>query len=225
MPDAPMQLSSRPDAARAGDRQPAEQREQVHGQRRSRLADGREKEGNEAVISRARQRHRHRSRALPSLWEMFAQVDTSLERSRGGLGIGLTLVKTLVEMHGGTVQAHSDGLARGSEFTVRLPMLVRRGRCRPHSTGVSEPPLPTMRRRVLIVDDSEDGAESLADVAAARRARHVTSLTTVSRRLKPQRSSVPMSSCSTSAFRGSMATRSAIVCARSRGRRTWCSWR
>ena len=53
---------------------------------------------------------------LPRLFDMFAQVDTSLERSRDGLGIGLTLVKTLVEMHGGTVEAHSDGLGRGSEF-------------------------------------------------------------------------------------------------------------
>ena len=62
---------------------------------------------------------------LPGLFEMFAQVDTSLERSRDGLGIGLTLVKTLVEMHGGTVEAHSEGLGRGSEFTVRLPALTR----------------------------------------------------------------------------------------------------
>ena len=61
---------------------------------------------------------------LPGLFEMFAQVDTSLERSRDGLGIGLTLVKTLVEMHGGIVEAHSDGPGRGSEFTVRLPVLA-----------------------------------------------------------------------------------------------------
>ena len=63
---------------------------------------------------------------LPRLFDMFAQVDTSLERSRDGLGIGLTLVKTLVEMHGGTVEARSDGLGRGSEFTVRLPILTER---------------------------------------------------------------------------------------------------
>ena len=95
----------------------------------------------------------------PALFDMFAQVDTSLERSRGGLGIGLTLVKTLVEMHGGTVEVQSDGPGRGSEFTVRLPVqpqAPRRGgaarRSRPRAAG----------RRVLIVDDSEDGAESLA---------------------------------------------------------------
>src|SRR4029078_8012771 len=57
---------------------------------------------------------------LPGLFEMFAQVDTSLERSRDGLGIGLTLAKTLVEMHGGTVGAHSEGLGHASEFVVRL---------------------------------------------------------------------------------------------------------
>ena len=59
---------------------------------------------------------------LPRLFEMFAQVDTSLERSRDGLGIGLTLVKTLVELHGGTVSAHSEGVGRGSEFAIRLPV-------------------------------------------------------------------------------------------------------
>jgi PAS domain S-box-containing protein len=97
---------------------------------------------------------------LPRLFEMFAQVDTSLERSRDGLGIGLTLVKTLVEMHGGTVEAHSDGLGRGSEFVVRLPVLAEM------PERQSRPPvgelMPSVGRRVLIVDDSEDGAESLA---------------------------------------------------------------
>jgi CheY-like chemotaxis protein len=91
---------------------------------------------------------------------MFSQVDTSLERSRGGLGIGLTLVKTLVEMHGGTIAARSAGPGLGSEFEVRLPAVA----------GASRPPSPpavvetkrAARRRVLIVDDSEDGAQSLA---------------------------------------------------------------
>ena len=95
------------------------------------------------------------------LFEMFAQVDTSLERSRDGLGIGLTLVRTLVEMHGGTVQVHSEGLGRGSEFTIRLP--VAAAMARPASQpAVREPTPPSVGRRILIVDDSEDGAESLA---------------------------------------------------------------
>jgi PAS domain S-box-containing protein len=96
-----------------------------------------------------------------SLFEMFAQVDTSLERSRDGLGIGLTLVKTLVEMHGGTVQVHSEGLGLGSEFTIRLP--VAAAIARPSSQPAVRDPIPaTVGRRILIVDDSEDGAESLA---------------------------------------------------------------
>jgi PAS domain S-box-containing protein len=97
---------------------------------------------------------------LHSLFDMFAQVDTSLERSRDGLGIGLTLVKTLVELHGGSVEARSDGLGRGSEFTVRLPILV--GTPELVSTPAVSKPLPPVRRRILIVDDNEDGAESLA---------------------------------------------------------------
>src|SRR5262245_17911408 len=95
------------------------------------------------------------------LFGMFAQVDTSLERSRDGLGIGLTLVKTLVEMHGGTVQVHSAGLGRGSEFTIRLALAA--AIARPSSQpAVREPIPPSVGRRILIVDDSEDGAESLA---------------------------------------------------------------
>ena len=62
---------------------------------------------------------------LPRLFEMFTQVESSTPRSRGGLGIGLSLVKDLVEMHGGSVQAASEGIGRGSEFSVRLPAAVR----------------------------------------------------------------------------------------------------
>ena len=58
---------------------------------------------------------------LPHIFEMFTQVERSLERSQGGLGIGLTLVKRIVELHGGTIMAHSDGPGHGSEFIVRLP--------------------------------------------------------------------------------------------------------
>ena len=98
---------------------------------------------------------------LPRLFEMFTQVDTSLERSRDGLGIGLTLVKTLVEMHGGTVDVRSDGLGHGSEFTVRLP--ISPGRPSVASARASSPRRAARSwRRILIVDDSEDGAESLA---------------------------------------------------------------
>jgi CheY-like chemotaxis protein len=97
---------------------------------------------------------------LPHLFEMFAQVDTSLERSRGGLGIGLTLVKSLVEMHGGTVEVHSGGPGRGSEFVIRLPVLS--GAPVLSSQPAIVEAMPAVGRRILIVDDSEDSAESLA---------------------------------------------------------------
>jgi CheY-like chemotaxis protein len=91
---------------------------------------------------------------------MFMQVDTSLERSVTGLGIGLTLVKTLTEMHGGTVEVSSQGVGQGSEFVVRLPMAVEA------ETSASRP-APTESAvitplRILIVDDSRDSADMLA---------------------------------------------------------------
>jgi signal transduction histidine kinase len=99
---------------------------------------------------------------LAGIFEMFTQVESSLERSRSGLGIGLTLVKTLVEMHGGTVEAHSEGVGRGSEFVVRLPVLLDVSEA---LSPVAPPQLegaPVVRRRVLIVDDNKDAAEWLA---------------------------------------------------------------
>jgi PAS domain S-box-containing protein len=93
------------------------------------------------------------------LFTMFGQIDTSLERSRGGLGIGLTLVKTLVDMHGGQVNVQSDGPGHGTEFTVRLPVSTQAPRAAPPAAAA---PVRAAGRRVLIVDDSEDGAESLA---------------------------------------------------------------
>jgi PAS domain S-box-containing protein len=95
---------------------------------------------------------------LPRVFEMFTQLNTSMERSRDGLGIGLTLVKTLVELHGGTVSVHSGGVGQGSEFIVRLPAMKGIG-------PEVDPPVPAgavVSRRILIVDDNRDGAESLA---------------------------------------------------------------
>jgi PAS domain S-box-containing protein len=97
---------------------------------------------------------------LPRIFDMFMQVDTSLERSTSGLGIGLTLVKNLVEMHDGTIQVHSAGVGEGSEFVVRLPVMDESTQQPqlPAESGLA----PTKSRRILIVDDNRDSAKSLA---------------------------------------------------------------
>jgi signal transduction histidine kinase/CheY-like chemotaxis protein len=100
--------------------------------------------------------------ALPDIFDLFSQVDRSIERATGGLGIGLALVKGLVEMHGGTVVASSPGLDRGSTFTVKLPIHKAR------AEQTSEPPVEPSadsaepKRRILVVDDNRDSAMSMA---------------------------------------------------------------
>jgi len=97
---------------------------------------------------------------LARIFDMFTQVDTSLGRPMNGLGIGLALVKTLVEMHDGTVDVSSAGLGRGSLFVVRLPVLTVTPESPP--TPTSDAPLSTTGRRILIVDDNRDSANSLS---------------------------------------------------------------
>jgi two-component system, sensor histidine kinase len=97
---------------------------------------------------------------LPRVFELFTQVDRHVDRAQGGLGIGLTLVKRLVEMHNGKVEAHSEGPGRGSEFVVRLPLAS----VSDESDVLAVPREPVTllaSRRVLIVDDNRDSAESL----------------------------------------------------------------
>jgi PAS domain S-box-containing protein len=100
---------------------------------------------------------------LPYIFDLFVQAERRLDRSRGGLGIGLTLVRRLVELHGGSVTGHSDGPGQGSEFIVRLPALQAptSSDAAPERDGVSQPPL-IAPRHILVVDDNDDAAQSLA---------------------------------------------------------------
>jgi PAS domain S-box-containing protein len=100
--------------------------------------------------------------ALPNIFGMFSQVDRSIERSTGGLGIGLALVKGFVEMHGGTVEAASPGQGQGSTFTVRLPVLQDRAESYPETTSERGPDSAGSKRRILVVDDNQDSATSMA---------------------------------------------------------------
>jgi PAS domain S-box-containing protein len=98
--------------------------------------------------------------ALPTLFEMFSQHPLAFERSQGGVGIGLSLAKGLVELHGGTIEAKSDGPGTGSEFTVRLP--VARGAAALPSRPDPAKSRSSVARRILVVDDLADCADSLA---------------------------------------------------------------
>jgi signal transduction histidine kinase/ActR/RegA family two-component response regulator len=102
---------------------------------------------------------------LSHIFDMFVQVDPSRERSRQGLGIGLTLVKRLVELHGGTVEARSEGPGTGSEFIVRLPAFADQRAVKsdaPKSAGADRRRTDLNRFRILVVDDHHDAGDSLA---------------------------------------------------------------
>ncbi len=103
---------------------------------------------------------------LPQIFDLFSQADHTLAHSQGGLGVGLTLVRQLVEIHGGTVTAASGGIGQGSSFTVRLPALpIDSSAAEPAAT---EPMLPTPKFRILVVDDYVDAAESLMMLLQAK---------------------------------------------------------
>jgi two-component system, chemotaxis family, CheB/CheR fusion protein len=109
-----------------------------------------ERQGSDAVIAISDNGIGIPADIVPRIFDMFTQADRKSERSQGGLGVGLSLVRALVEQHGGTVRARSDGPGQGSEFAVRLPILLS-------AVGSGAP-----GRRILVVDDNVDGAVSLA---------------------------------------------------------------
>jgi CheY-like chemotaxis protein len=99
---------------------------------------------------------------LATIFELFSQADVPLARSRGGLGIGLTLVRTLVELHGGKVYARSNGRGKGSEFEVTLPLLAEATRAASSGEHFTQPEGTAKRcRRVLIVEDNQDAQDAL----------------------------------------------------------------
>jgi PAS domain S-box-containing protein len=106
------------------------------------------------------------SSLLPRVFDLFTQGARTLDRAQGGLGIGLTLVKRIVEMHGGTVEARSAGPGAGSEFIVRLPLVERAPTAAPSEQAQSAQTDPGTRARVLIVDDNVDAADSIAMLLA-----------------------------------------------------------
>ncbi len=117
-------------------------------------------EGNEAVIRVRDNGVGITPELLPRVFELFTQVDGSLGRSYGGLGIGLALARNLVEMHEGRLQASSAGLGKGCEFTIKLPVLA--GARAPETRTVLEPGRPERSLRVLVVEDNVDTADSLS---------------------------------------------------------------
>jgi PAS domain S-box-containing protein len=121
-----------------------------------------EREGDELVLRVKDTGIGIPAETLPHVFDLFSQADRSLDRSQGGLGIGLTLVRSLVEMHGGKVEALSDGPGRGSQFIVRLPSRpedAQESRVIASSDGAA---VKSASYRILVVDDNIDSAESLA---------------------------------------------------------------
>jgi two-component system CheB/CheR fusion protein len=127
---------------------------------RARITLGRDTQAAQAIIRVRDTGLGIAADALPRLFEPFVQADTGLARTRGGLGLGLTVAKGLVEMHGGTVTAHSEGPGTGAEFTIRLPL----GGGEPTAVAAATKTPSRAARRVLLIEDNVDAANTLREV-------------------------------------------------------------
>ena len=116
--------------------------------------------GNEAVIKVTDNGIGIDPSHLDSIFQMFSQVDHAMTRSQAGLGIGLALARRIVELHGGSIRAGSDGIGKGSTFTIRLPLAAAHGSDR--AAPAPEQAVDAGRRRILVVEDNEDAASTLA---------------------------------------------------------------
>jgi CheY-like chemotaxis protein/two-component sensor histidine kinase len=108
------------------------------------------------------------SEMLPRIFELFIQGDGGLARTEGGLGVGLTLARRIVEMHGGSIHATSEGVGRGATFVVRLPALETAPTAAKPAPEPSAPSDAPVARTVLVVDDNEDAADSVAALLELR---------------------------------------------------------
>jgi PAS domain S-box-containing protein len=127
-----------------------------------RIALAARRQGDEAVVSVRDDGIGIAAEQLPEVFDPFIQVDRTLGRAQGGLGIGLTLVRRLVQLHGGRVEAHSDGPGTGSEFRVTLPLASASARTAADQEAAPEPLAAVAApRRILVVDDNHDAADSL----------------------------------------------------------------
>jgi PAS domain S-box-containing protein len=118
-----------------------------------------QRQDKEAVFRVRDEGHGIDPQTLEGVFDLFLQADQSLDRPHGGLGIGLTIVKRIVELHGGHVEAHSEGLGHGSEFVVRLPLAELE---QPRADREREYPVVT--RRILVVEDNDDAAQVLCEL-------------------------------------------------------------